>query len=340
MAKADFLSHLEKRLSILKQRERADILAEYSQHIDIKMQSGLSEEEAIRDFGDVNELADEILDAYNVNPDYHKTRFNIESTAVQFFKKFGRILNAVADEIVKKNPRALLAIFVKLCIIGFCLFLAKIPLDWILDALRGILSFLPHFLTQMIMGVIALCFNILYLAVVLFTLYHFAKRMLIPNYFDAEEDPENGLDFAWEGHRDPHAADERDSGSPDDAETRSAMAAAAPNAAFVTEDTGRRRPRHPQAAAGKRRSEGEGSLLRVMTMMFAFVLKICLFFVLLPFVGLALAVIVGFGILVTLLLQGYPVVGLTLGALGGLLCLLSLIGIMMKSALLGGGKVS
>ena len=39
-----------------------DILEEYEQHIDIKVQNGQSEEEAIRDFGPVRELAAEILE--------------------------------------------------------------------------------------------------------------------------------------------------------------------------------------------------------------------------------------------------------------------------------------
>ena len=72
MTKAEFFKQLDRRLQILKEHEREDILGEYAQHIELKMENGLSEEEAIRDFGDLEELADEILDAYNVNPLYGK----------------------------------------------------------------------------------------------------------------------------------------------------------------------------------------------------------------------------------------------------------------------------
>ena len=41
-----------------------NILDEYAQHIDMKIQNGMSEEEAIGDFGPVKELAAEILEAY------------------------------------------------------------------------------------------------------------------------------------------------------------------------------------------------------------------------------------------------------------------------------------
>ena len=67
MNKEKFLSELREYLSILENQEQEDILAEYAQHIDMKIQKGLSEEEAIRDFGAVEELAAEILEAYHVN---------------------------------------------------------------------------------------------------------------------------------------------------------------------------------------------------------------------------------------------------------------------------------
>lgn len=65
--KEKFLTKLREYLSILEEQEQEDILAEYAQHIDMKMQKGLSEEEAIRDFGSVQELAAEILEAYHVD---------------------------------------------------------------------------------------------------------------------------------------------------------------------------------------------------------------------------------------------------------------------------------
>lgn len=70
MNKEQFLGKLKECLSILEDQEQEDILAEYAQHIDMKMQKGLSEEEAIKDFGAVEELAAEILEAYHVKPEF------------------------------------------------------------------------------------------------------------------------------------------------------------------------------------------------------------------------------------------------------------------------------
>lgn len=72
MSKATFLQELQRYLQVLEDQELQDILDEYVQHIDIKIQKGLSEEEAIRDFGPVKDLAAEILEAYHVKPDFQQ----------------------------------------------------------------------------------------------------------------------------------------------------------------------------------------------------------------------------------------------------------------------------
>lgn len=72
MNKKEFLEKLGGHLIVLESKEQEDILDEYSQHIDMKIERGLSEEEAIRDFGSISELAAQILEAYHVNPEYEK----------------------------------------------------------------------------------------------------------------------------------------------------------------------------------------------------------------------------------------------------------------------------
>ena len=64
MTKKQFLSTLKNKLHILNDKEIEDILKEYEDHIDLKVKDGLTEEEAIQDFGDIDQLAKEILSAY------------------------------------------------------------------------------------------------------------------------------------------------------------------------------------------------------------------------------------------------------------------------------------
>ena len=74
MNKNTFLEELREHLQILEDQEQQDIMEEYAQHIDMKIQKGLSEEEAIKDFGSVKELAAEILEAYHVKPEFDRKK--------------------------------------------------------------------------------------------------------------------------------------------------------------------------------------------------------------------------------------------------------------------------
>ena len=72
MTKQEFLKKLEKKLEILSIEEREDTINEYRDIIDEKMKHGKTEEEAVKEAGDVDELAKEIIEAYKINTDYKK----------------------------------------------------------------------------------------------------------------------------------------------------------------------------------------------------------------------------------------------------------------------------
>lgn len=97
MNKETFLAQLREYIQVLEEQEQEDILEEYAQHIDMKRQKGLSEEEAIADFGSIKELAAEILEAYHVKPEYgQKKKMRLlpanmtegEKTPQNAFKRF------------------------------------------------------------------------------------------------------------------------------------------------------------------------------------------------------------------------------------------------------------
>ena len=72
MTKKKFLSELEKKLSVLNESEIKDIMNEYNDIIDEKVKHGKTEKEAISDFGKIDDLANEILSAYKINPNYNE----------------------------------------------------------------------------------------------------------------------------------------------------------------------------------------------------------------------------------------------------------------------------
>ena len=85
MKKQEFLDELKGYLAVLEDEEQEDILGEYSQHIQMKIEKGMSEDEAIRDFGSLQELAAEILEAYHVKPGYGRA-----GTGRAFPRLFGK----------------------------------------------------------------------------------------------------------------------------------------------------------------------------------------------------------------------------------------------------------
>lgn len=70
MDKKTFINELRQALSVLQEEELNDMVSEYEQHIDMKQANGLTEEEAIADFGSLSQLTAEILEAYHVRADY------------------------------------------------------------------------------------------------------------------------------------------------------------------------------------------------------------------------------------------------------------------------------
>lgn len=99
MDKREFLKELGSYLDVLEEQEQQDILNEYSQHIEMKIQKGMSEKEAIEDFGNMEVLASEILSAYHIKlqekpvGEYHGIH-----TLIQKGKQWGKNAAAAAQE--------------------------------------------------------------------------------------------------------------------------------------------------------------------------------------------------------------------------------------------------
>ena len=95
MNKQEFLNQLEKKLDRINETERKDILMEYGTYIDDKMATGVSEEDAVSGFGDVDELAEEILDAYKINTDNVQTK--VDKTLDKVYVRSESLLNRLGN---------------------------------------------------------------------------------------------------------------------------------------------------------------------------------------------------------------------------------------------------
>lgn len=125
MNKQEFLEYLEKRLSVLNKREREDIITEYSQHIDIKVASGMSEQDVIREFGDPKTFADEILEAYNIDPEYEDEMEHNRNIMAKI-KKIKTSVEDAIELLLAQSPRVLFSMLVRIGVISAVVILLEV----------------------------------------------------------------------------------------------------------------------------------------------------------------------------------------------------------------------
>jgi hypothetical protein len=70
MTKEEFLKQLKESIHVLDDQEQQYFVEEYTQHIDMKMSQGMTEDEAVREIGSIDELSKEILESYHVKADF------------------------------------------------------------------------------------------------------------------------------------------------------------------------------------------------------------------------------------------------------------------------------
>ena len=95
MNKDRFLKELEKKLSILNENERKDIINEYKSTIEEKIKNGETEENAVKDFGNIDDLVKEILEAYKIDPKYKENDFQ------KFINDGENLIKECADTLAK-----------------------------------------------------------------------------------------------------------------------------------------------------------------------------------------------------------------------------------------------
>lgn len=176
MTKKGFLDKLKRSLSILKEEEREDILNEYKDIIEEKVKHGKTEEEAVKEFGNYDELVKGILDAYKINTD--KEESSTKEKAKEFLnsgeelikegaKKLTEATDKLVTDIKESNTEFSLELVFELLLKGLCVLiimaLLTIPFTLFSRFGTGILDF-AFFPLNHVLGVLwKLLIGVLYL---------------------------------------------------------------------------------------------------------------------------------------------------------------------------------
>ncbi len=174
MTRFEFVSKLNSRLYLLNETERLDIIDEYMGHIDLKMQEGKSESDAIKDFGDVDELAREILRAYHI--DSSKVG---EKTLDIYIKQIFDYFSKVSEKILGFSARQLAQIFVEFVVLLVILNILRLPVGFCADMFAQLFSWLPYTVYHIISRLVGLAANLFCLLFGFMFIYHFINRRII-----------------------------------------------------------------------------------------------------------------------------------------------------------------
>ncbi len=199
MTKEEFIKTLEEKLLLINDEERKDILIEYEQHIQLKIESGLSEEQAIEDFGDMDELVNEILDAYHINTDYdNKANSKVGRHLSYYLQNAANFLTTLSVSLFEKSRQELGQILIKfigLCAVIFALWLGT---ELVFGIFYSALGILPRFLRVPIRNIMDMVVSLFFLALTLYLFYFFICRYVLVNYkpleFEGNVSRENHFD--------------------------------------------------------------------------------------------------------------------------------------------------
>lgn len=172
MNKEEFLKKLKKKLDILEDKEVLDIVSEYEGYIDEKVASGLTEEEAIKELGDFDEIISDLLAAY-------KLKDNSKNDS-----GFNKFVNTVSDGIDNfmgsldnKSGRDIIKVLIEIIIILFIVCLLKIPFSMIKSLGGSIFDTLPRPFSNLFTGIWYFIIEFSYIvAAIVFFIKTFEKR--------------------------------------------------------------------------------------------------------------------------------------------------------------------
>ena len=172
MNKEEFLKKLRKRLEVLEDSEIEDILSEYEGFIDEKVSKGLTEEQAVKELGNFNEIVDDLLAAYKV-----KRTSGEENIFNKVINKISDAIDLFMESLNNKSGKDIVKVLIEIILILFLICLLKIPFAMIRDLGSSIFFELTFPIGNIFSSIWAFIIEISYIIVaVIFFIKTFEKR--------------------------------------------------------------------------------------------------------------------------------------------------------------------
>jgi uncharacterized membrane protein len=144
MSRDEFLRKLEKRIMILDVKERAKVIKKYEDIIDEKIAKGLTEEEAVKELGDINKVVKDILKSYKIANDYYESDSSVEGSISRFINFIVDGVRNFVSKIEAKDFHSIFEIILYILIAMFAFWVINIPFYIIKAIGHGILSIFAY----------------------------------------------------------------------------------------------------------------------------------------------------------------------------------------------------
>lgn len=189
MSKEEFINKLRKKLDILEKKEIDDIVEEYEGYIEEKKASGMSEEEAVKALGNIDEIVKDLLSAYKIKEDYNETKgINIINTFVD------AILNGI-DAIIlafkNKSSKEIARIIVKTILLIFVLSLGKIPFEFLINIGYETFTSFNYNIGIVLYKIWRLLLDLIYFCLVIIIFFRVMKEKIIAVEIEETEKKES-----------------------------------------------------------------------------------------------------------------------------------------------------
>ena len=161
MTKKQFLKKLKEKLEALDKDEVEEILNQYSSLIDEKIALGKSEKEAVKIFGEVDEIADVII------KDYYKKNYKGNDIVTNFSKKIMDYGERFFAFLSKKDTSELIKILIEVIIVIFLIALCHIPISILEELGKSVFYILSSPLNKIFYVIWKVVLELAYLALAL-----------------------------------------------------------------------------------------------------------------------------------------------------------------------------
>lgn len=326
MRKDEFLNILDRKLQVINEKERRDIIDEYRTHIEMKMEEGKSEEEAIEDFGDIDELVDEILDAYKINTNRVHGSFDAKFNTFmdELFNGFKRFLGSFTSLDVEDVVKIIFEIFIMLVLLAVLRIPFQIVSSLGASLLRSLVGFGIGSLLAMIWRIII---GIAYVVIFVVVLVNLCTKRLqryrnrsanrknasvfddFKDSFDFDKAKQNVHNFAngKDAYRSKDTIyDEKDDRNYYKEET------------IYDEDVADEELGRESHREYRERNTYAGDIGSGITSVATILMKIFFCLLMIPFVGIIIALCCTLGAMIVLSIEGVTLIGAYLLVIGGL----------------------